>query len=195
MLSIGSPVATAIFWASFAGWMIAEYAVFVHGRRIDAPGEQRDMGSVWWVLAGAFGTVPVVLAVAVLLPAARIGSGWWIFGLGVALMWAGVTLRLWAVRTLGSYFQPLVTIQSEHRLVTEGPYGLVRHPSYTGALITLIGIGLSTGNVVALALSLALPIGGYLPRIRAEEDALVDGLGEQYVIYQQRSARLVPGVW
>ena len=62
--------------------------------------------------------------------------------LGVALFAAGGALRLWPVFVLGDRFSGLVAIQPGHRLVTSGVYGVIRHPSYLGLLISSLGWGL-----------------------------------------------------
>ncbi|GJE88883.1 isoprenylcysteine carboxylmethyltransferase family protein [Phanerochaete sordida] len=61
------------------------------------------------------------------------------FVVGAALILAGGYLRLWCYRTLGKYFTFQVTILEDHQLVTGGPYALVRHPSYTGACMMILG--------------------------------------------------------
>src|SRR5689334_1843794 len=55
-----------------------------------------------------------------------------IFWLGISLILAGVALRSWAVRTLGRYFLPVVAVRADQRVVRDGPYRLIRHPTYSG---------------------------------------------------------------
>ncbi len=59
--------------------------------------------------------------------------------LGVVLFAAGGAARLWPVFVLGRRFSGLVAIQSGHRLVTSGVYGVIRHPSYLGLLVNSLG--------------------------------------------------------
>src|SRR5262249_50419629 len=81
----------------------------------------------------------------------------------------------------------------DQTVVQKGPYRLVRHPSYTGALLTVLGILLCQTNWLSLAcFLLALP--GFAYRIRVEERALVTALGEPYRDYMRRTKRLVPSV-
>lgn len=56
--------------------------------------------------------------------------------IALALMLSGLLLRSWAVLTLGSYFTWNVEVRDDQRVVRSGPYALVRHPSYTGAVLT-----------------------------------------------------------
>ena len=74
-----------------------------------------------------------------------------------------------------------------------GPYRWVRHPSYTGSLLTIAGVLLCLVNVASL-FALIIPLAGYAYRIRVEEDALVRSLGEPYRAYMRRTRRLIPFV-
>jgi protein-S-isoprenylcysteine O-methyltransferase Ste14 len=66
--------------------------------------------------------------------------------LGVAIYMIGGVVRLWPVFVLGNRFSGLVAIQPGHRLVTTGPYRRIRHPSYLGMLISVLGWALSSGR-------------------------------------------------
>lgn len=195
MLVVDSPVAAIVFALSLAAWMAAETVVFRNGRRVAAAGVNHDRGSIWSVLGSAALAIVAAAVLALSVPQAEIDGGWAVFCLGIALMWLGNGLRLWAVRVLGTFFQPQVTIQSAHRVITAGPYALVRHPSYTGALIVQTGLGLATGNLLSVLVLIVVPTLGYIHRIRVEEHALIHALGAEYTDYQKDSDRLVPGVW
>ena len=57
-------------------------------------------------------------------------------------MAAGTALRYWAIRTLGRLFTYQLAVHNDHKLVTSGPYAAVRHPSYTGAQVAIVGTAL-----------------------------------------------------
>jgi protein-S-isoprenylcysteine O-methyltransferase Ste14 len=120
---------------------------------------------------------------------------WPIFVVGVVLMAAGIVIRQWAVALLGEFFTTDVRVHPDQTVIETGPYRWVRHPSYTGLLMTLIGIGLALGNWASLAALVVLPTVGLVVRIRVEERALVEGLGEPYRRFAESRARLIPGVW
>ena len=61
------------------------------------------------------------------------GGRLWPVVAGLVLIVAGAALRAWSIVTLGRFFQYQIRIQAEHRVVTNGPYRYVRHPSYTGS--------------------------------------------------------------
>jgi len=106
---------------------------------------------------------------------------------------AGIAFRWYAIAKLGRFFNTRVTVTSDQVVVDTGPYRLVRHPSYTGALLTLFGILLASTNWLSLACFL-LAIPGMAYRISVEEKALAVGLGQPYRDYMQRTKRLIPFV-
>jgi protein-S-isoprenylcysteine O-methyltransferase Ste14 len=107
-------------------------------------------------------------------------------------MFAGILLRWYSASVLGKYFTFDVAIQCEQNLVEGGPYRYLRHPSYSGALLTLFGFGLALGNWAGLAASLACLGFAYAYRIPIEEAALTSALGEAYLQYKKRTWKLVP---
>lgn len=117
--------------------------------------------------------------------------------LSVALLviWAGIALRLWAIHVLGRFFRGVVHVQADHQVVTAGPYRVLRHPSYAGAMVAVLGLGLAFGNVVSLLALVGCTLLGVLYRIRVEEGVLTSALGQDYADYAARTSRLLPGVW
>jgi protein-S-isoprenylcysteine O-methyltransferase Ste14 len=114
------------------------------------------------------------------------------FYLGLVMMLAGVSIRIWAVSTLRSYFSYTVQIKQGHQIVESGPYRFVRHPAYTGSLLTIVGVGFalqSWGAVVVIAVIFGISF-GY--RIKVEERALIASFGDAYLSYSKRVKRLIP---
>jgi len=107
----------------------------------------------------------------------------------------GIALRIWAVLTLDRFFTFVVGIAPDHRVVQHGPYRLLRHPGYAGALLALLGVGIALANWLSLVVLFVLPVLALGIRITVEEAALADALGADYLAYAGRTARLIPGVW
>ncbi len=124
-----------------------------------------------------------------------IAGGWKPSAVGIVLMWAGIALRQWAVLTLGRYFTVVVRVASDQQVVVRGPYRWVRHPSYTGLLLTLVGLGAALGNWLSILALATLPTIGLVIRIRVEEAVLLSALGDPYREYAEHRRRLVPGLW
>jgi len=117
-------------------------------------------------------------------------------GIGLGVLWCGLALRAWCFHTLGRYFTLTVQTSADQPVITAGPYRVLRHPSYAGLLLALVGLGLAvTANwLSALVLAVLAGLGlGY--RIRVEERALLRDLGADYRAYAATHKRLVPFVW
>jgi len=104
-------------------------------------------------------------------------------------------LRVWSVAVLGRYFTYVVQVSTDQQVVDTGPYRLIRHPSYTGALMMAGGIGLSLRHAWPPLLIVATSFTAYLIRMLVEEHALAQGLGEPYRAYMARTKRLIPFLW
>jgi protein-S-isoprenylcysteine O-methyltransferase Ste14 len=103
---------------------------------------------------------------------------------------------VWLTFRENSFAAPVIKIQDErgHHVISTGPYGIVRHPMYAGAIVYLLGIPLLLGSWVGL-LVLPLIIAALMLRISIEETALRQGL-PGYADYTKRVRyRLIPGVW
>src|SRR5205814_2465743 len=114
---------------------------------------------------------------------------------GVVLFVAGLSVRWWAIITLGRFFTVDVTIEKDHELVERGPFRLVRHPSYTGVLVAFVGVALSLRNWGAMLIILVPIFVALRHRMNVEEEALTRALGPRYVDYMKRTKRLVPGIY
>lgn len=165
------------------------------GRLRREEAQTRDNGSLWaiYVLIALGYGLAFGLARGGQGPGPRLGE--WATWAGVILALAGMALRVWSVATLGRYFTYVVKVSADQAVVETGPYRFVRHPSYSGALLTAIGIGLSLRYALAPLFAGGFSLIAYLIRIRVEERALAEGLGEPYRAYMARTKRLVPGVW
>lgn len=113
----------------------------------------------------------------------------------ILLLWAGAGFRLWAIHTLGIFFRGAVHVQEGHTVVRSGVYRCLRHPSYAGLLVALIGIGLVFDNILSWVIFVGCPLLSILYRLRTEERLLIDSLGAEYTDYAAQTKRLVPGVW
>jgi protein-S-isoprenylcysteine O-methyltransferase Ste14 len=118
-----------------------------------------------------------------------------VFFIGVAIMILGFGIRLWSIRVLGSSFRTTLGAGQGQQLVKHGPYRLVRHPSYGGALLVCCGFGIALQDWLSLAAALGLPLVAYVCRISIEEKMLLSSLGSEYREYQKHTKKLVPWIW
>jgi len=168
-------------------------ALFTEGNL--SMGELEDRSNRWVIVA-----IGVLGAIGAWLPAYTERHGVWVMDgdalrwCGVALYTAGGVLRLVPVFVLGRRFSGLVAIQQGHTLVTGGVYRVIRHPSYLGLLMGVLGWGLAFRSVAGVLIAL-LNLVPLVARIRAEERLLAAHFGAEYEAYRARTWRLVPGVW
>jgi len=191
----GGTVATVVvFWAVFYAWIGFELWLGYRRRQLPSGAVDRDSGSKAWVIGSVWTTAALGIRLAFGFPEAAIKTGRSeLFAAGIVLMLAGMVLRWYAVWVLGASFTIDVATRPGQSVVESGPYRWIRHPSYTGGLLTLLGVLVSCCNVASLA-ALVFALGGYAYRIRIEEEALANDLGAPYRDYMRRTERLIPFV-
>ena len=98
----------------------------------------------------------------------------------------------WARLHLGRLWSGWVTKKADHRIVDTGPYGIVRHPIYTGLLLAALATAILKGTVYALIGALLMGLGFWI-KARLEERFLCQELGaDAYDAYRRRVPMLVP---
>jgi protein-S-isoprenylcysteine O-methyltransferase Ste14 len=161
-------------------------------RRLPAGATERDSGSKWWLIASVWATATIGIGLAFAFPHAAVMSGRTaVFMAGLVLMIAGMAMRWYSIWALGASFTLAVSTRSGQEVVQSGPYRWVRHPSYAGGLLTILGVLVCCANLVSLA-ALTIALFGYAYRIRIEESALTTYLGSPYRDYMRRTKRLIP---
>ena len=115
-----------------------------------------------------------------------------LFIAGVVVALAGLVLRRAAIRTLGRFFTVDVATYTDQRVVDAPPFRRIRHPAYSGSMLSLLGTGLMLGHWLGLLLIALASIVTFGYRVRLEERALLDALGEPYAAYMRRTRRFVP---
>lgn len=151
-----------------------------------------SLGLLWGVIFVSLVAAGVCAALLPVLRSPRLHS---LDPLAVALFGLGALLRWYAIFYLGRLFTVNVAIAADHQLVDSGPYRSVRHPSYTGALLMFLGLGMSFDNWLSLLLAVAPAGWAFRHRMGVEEAALSRALGAPYLNYMARTKRLIPGVY
>ena len=147
--------------------------------------------------------LPLVLAVTLFLQPDLLGPG---LGapvlarqagfapIGALLVAAGLGFAVWARLHLAGNWSATVTLKQDHELIRSGPYGLVRHPIYTGVLLAALGTVVAIDSWSAL-IALALMATAFIRKIVIEERFMRDAFGPAYAAYSKGTARLVPYLW
>jgi protein-S-isoprenylcysteine O-methyltransferase len=180
-----------------AVFLLTERAVRQGAEARDMSRSQQDAGSsvaivfAYVLSIAAVGLAPFFTARGI----GQIALPDWVAWLGVALMVAGIALRIWANRVLGAYYTRTLRIQSGQSVVRAGPYRLIRHPGYSGALLMWLGAILATRNWITLVVVGVSVTGVYLYRIITEERMLATALGDDYRAYMADTKRIIPLIW
>ena len=110
---------------------------------------------------------------------------------GAAATVCGLSFAGWARYHIGRYWSGTITLKRGHRLITSGPYGLTRHPIYTGFLSAILGTAVAGGRLAGLvAAVLALLV--YRRKLRREEALMRERFGADYEDYCRRVPALIP---
>jgi len=125
------------------------------------------------------------------------GQGWPVSPIVVAIVAgvcgiAGILFSVWAIRTLGKQWSFSARVIEGHRLITNGPYAIVRNPIYASLALWVIAMGLTFASPIRLALALLLYVVGTLMRIRAEEELMRATFGDAWDQYRRRVPALIP---
>ena len=191
------------FWPTLAfnvvmlSWLafVVVFALFLRKKTPSAPDSKRERTSIVGIaLQGVSYAVvwtfrrppftPIVpsskrveIALAVLTMALAIGSVWFVSA---------------AVRTLGKQWSLAARVLEGHKLVTEGPYSVVRNPIYTGMFGMLLATGLAISHWIGLLIAIAVFAVGTAIRVHSEEKLLREAFGQEFENYARKVPAVVP---
>jgi protein-S-isoprenylcysteine O-methyltransferase Ste14 len=114
---------------------------------------------------------------------------------GFLLFFLGMVLRVVAILTLKRQWSVVVGISDVHKLVETGIYKFIRHPVYAAVLLELLGFGLAVSNWISILVLLIPNMASLSYRIFLEEKALERHFGNDYIEYERRTKRLIPGIF
>jgi protein-S-isoprenylcysteine O-methyltransferase Ste14 len=191
-----------LYYGTFAGVMtcwIGFAAIFFLRKRPAASGEsKRDNSAYAGIALEACGYSIVWIfrrKEYLLIDSAGIFAAAFFSLLAVTLAVASVWLVMSAIRHLGKQWAVAARMIEGHRLITDGPYGIVRNPIYTGMLGLLIATGITVSQWWALFPACIIFWAGTLIRIRVEERLLKEAFGGAFEEYAARVPSLIPGVY
>ena len=194
-LFLENPFWAALFLGSYFAYM--RVIAWVNRKEHDqAGGADRDSGSRTVIYRLSLAGLGLALAAPYLMPAAAITLPHEpVFIVALLLLWSGTILYPWSAATLGTFFRTQVMLLDGQRLVTRGPYRILRHPAYTGGILVYAGFGLAMGNWLSFAAAPLLLLVAYRRRIDVEEAVLRERFGADFEAYRRRTWALVPLLW
>ncbi len=177
------------------GWVASEVFIAIATRTRSSGGKVRDRGSlvILWV------TITLAIFAGERIRARTapniFGGASWLLEAAVLLLIAGLAIRTTAILSLGKAFSPNVAIRNNQTIYRGGLYRWLRHPAYTGSLLSFLALGIEARNWIAFAVILAPIAAAFLYRIHVEEAALNEAFGAEYADYSQETKRLIPGIY
>jgi protein-S-isoprenylcysteine O-methyltransferase Ste14 len=115
--------------------------------------------------------------------------------LGLMVIIIGMIIRFIAIRTLGKFFTVDLGTDKGHSLINKGLYNYIRHPSYSGSLLSFLGLGLSLNNWISLLVIFVPILFAFIYRINIEETLLLAQFGSDYQDYKNHTKRLIPLIY
>jgi protein-S-isoprenylcysteine O-methyltransferase Ste14 len=112
----------------------------------------------------------------------------------VLLAWLGAWFAYWAQRVLGREWSYTARLIEGHRLVTAGPYAIVRHPIYTSMLLMWLATALAVARPWNLVLGIVPMIAGSLLRVSIEDRLLRETFGAQFDDWKEKTPAMIPGL-
>jgi protein-S-isoprenylcysteine O-methyltransferase len=160
---------------------------------LTAPAEGgEDRGTFVHILASVYATQIAALLELVVRKPLALPFGTVAWG-ALGAMVAGLGLRIWAVRTLGRSFTLRIHVEPGQRIVQNGPYRWIRHPSYAGAWLTFVASCVLLGSPVAAGFSAVALAVAFARRIRWEERLMAERC-PGYRAYAARTGTVLPRV-
>jgi len=184
------------FWSVFIWAFWPEFQIFRRSRKPATGADSPDAGSLRVIQLGISFAMITAFQLA-WVPALRFPPSldFPVFLVGVVTLIAGSLLRRHCWGVLGSSFTGDVRVRPDQRIVCEGVYRILRHPSYTAGILMNVGIGLCLGSWAGTALLAVVSVAVYGYRMAVEERALLAVLGEPYREFLRHRKRLIPFVF
>lgn len=189
MLLTPSSAIRAIWIGLIVVWALGAVMAKATVRRQSGPPRLAQLGltvAAWWLLFGSNAQLGP-------LNNRFISDDDVIQWTGVAIAVVGAAFTLWARATLGRNWSGTITVKRDHQLMTTGPYAIVRHPIYSGLLLTLAGTAVVVGEWRALV-ALVVVFVAWRWKSLIEERVMIEQFGSAYETYKGRVKALIPFV-
>lgn len=193
-----APLAGKIIWAlGVVGWFIIRYPYDRRARR--APKTRRDVDAreifSLAISTAGLGIVPAAYALGNAPPFANYPFHLAQCVLGAVIFAAALYLFRRTHKDLGTNWSVTLEVRTEHKLVTQGVYRLVRHPMYSAFWLWAIAQALLLPNWIAGPAGLIGFGTLFFLRVGREEQLMIDTFGDEYRNYMNRTARVLPKIY
>jgi len=183
-----------IFEIIWICWLLSEIFLNRLLRSKVANSRELDKNSLNLIWIAIIASMTSGVLIAIYCPSPIIKTNFLLY-LGSALILVGMIIRFIAIRTLGKFFTVDLAIHGDQHLIMVGLYKYIRHPSYTGSLLSFAGFGLSLNNWLSLIIIIVPILVTFINRINIEEKLLQKQFGAEYEEYKRRTKRLIPMIY
>ncbi len=183
-----------LFNSIYLLWVVSEIVLnrVMRSGKSDTKSADKNSLLIIWITILISITVGVFISKTLIFPIVS-NAGLEFVGLSILIL--GIVFRLIAVKQLGRFFTVAVTIRENHELFQSGLYKYLRHPSYSGSLLSFLGFGFSLNNWFSLVLVFLPTLFAMIYRISIEEKVLEAQFGEEYIEYCSKTKRLIPFIY
>ena len=183
-----------VFFITYFLWISSEVLLnrLMRSGKKDKKAADNNTELLLWI------TITVAVTVATYVSLTSLHPIFFTYGFeitGVIIIITGIIIRFIAIKQLGRFFTTDVTIRENHELIQTGFYKVLRHPSYTGSLLSFLGFGLSLNNWLGLAIAFLPVFFMFIYRMNIEEKVLTQQFGEQYKTYISKTKRIIPFIY
>lgn len=190
------PLIKNVFQILFCMVLVTEIAILLftvwNNRKKSDETKKQDRGSMLFMIAGYWTAVflnPICIRILPLLLPLDL------FWIGATIALLGILVRVYSVWTLKKFFTLNVQVGSKQEIIRRGPYKYIRHPAYTGSILTLLGVAFSFRSLFSIIATVIIAAAIYGYRIKIEEKLLAENFGEAYNGYKKETWRLIPYIW
>lgn len=185
-----------MFQILFCMIALTEFIILIgtvwNGSKTAEKKEKQDKGSMSVIIIGYWLAITLnPICVRLFHQILPLGCFW----VGAGLILLGVFIRVSSIWTLRKYFSLNVQVGSSQKIVRNGPYRYLRHPAYTGSILTLLGVAVCFRSLWGIFATVLITVAIYGYRIRIEESLMEKNFGRAYLEYEKSTKRLIPFVW
>jgi protein-S-isoprenylcysteine O-methyltransferase Ste14 len=189
-----APVGEIIWALGIVAWYVIRYPFERRARRVQVARTARTLSDRIGLAIAFFGLAIVPgFYVATGIPKS---ADYAPYPVAIVLGTITMLLALWVFRRshkeLGRNWSITLEIRDKHKLVSSGPYALVRHPMYTSFLLIALGQAFLLANWVAGLTGLIGFAILFFLRVNKEEHMMLENFGPEYRDYMERTKRLIP---
>jgi protein-S-isoprenylcysteine O-methyltransferase Ste14 len=183
-----------IFQSIWIIWLISEIFLnrLLRSKNTNAKELDKNSLNLIWITIILSMTSGILIAVYWAFPIIKTNV---LLYIGSTLIVFGMLIRFIAIRSLGKFFTVNLAIHGDQQLIMTGLYKYLRHPSYTGSLLSFVGFSLSLNNWLSLIIIFVPVLITFINRINIEESLLFKEFGSAYEKYRKKTKRLIPMIY